>query len=136
MLKPLACAALLLGALPAHAALDEVLPKRAPDVATTKIAGHVLRVRTRGMVKEFAGSDGRVFATAFQGTERVDLVALLGARSEAYRAAARANRIGLHALVFTTPELAGVAVQHGRVTTARFWVPSRLPTGVRADALR
>jgi hypothetical protein len=134
--KALTYAVLLFGATPAHAALDELLPKRATDTANVKLAGHPLRVRTRGTVKEFAGADGKVFAATWSSAERVDLVELLGPHMDAYRAQARASRLGHHQLVFSTPELAAVVVQHGNVTTARFWVPSRLPVGVNADALR
>ena len=130
-------AAMLLGATQdAHAALDEVLAKRGNEIVAKKVGTHMLRVRSRGMLKEFAAEDGKVFAASWKGTSNLDLMSLLGTHAEAYRTALRARHQGLHGLVFSTPELSVSIVQAGRLMQGRVWLPGKMPTGVTLDALR
>jgi hypothetical protein len=119
----------------AHAALDEVLAKSSTEIAITNVAGHALRVRTRGNVKEFAGDDGKVFAATWTGL--TDLTALLGTHYAAYQAALSARKTHDHHVVhLSTPELTYSITAYGRMRSGKVVLNQSVPKGVNIDALR
>jgi hypothetical protein len=121
----------------AHAALDEVLAKSSKEVSTEQIAGQALRVRTRGVVKEFAGTDGKVFAAIWRGNAAPDLHALLGTHYASYEAALNARRKGGHNHLFlVTPEITINVISHNRMLAGSVYLTQGLPKGVTVDALR
>lgn len=133
----LAVAGTMVCSLPAFAALDEVLPAHGPDVVTTTIAGHTMRVRTRANVKEFANAQGKVFAATWSGQAAPDMRALLGAHFETYQTALRARRRGRHnLLLISTPELTVNVISHARLFFGAAYLTQELPKGVSPDALR
>jgi Protein of unknown function (DUF2844) len=121
----------------AHAALDEVLASSSKEVSVEPVAGQSLRVRTRGVVKEFAGTDGKVFAAIWRGNAAPDLHTLLGAHYASYETALNARRKGGHNHLFlTTPEITINVISHNRMIAGSVYLTRGLPKGVTVDALR
>lgn len=123
-------------AAPAHAALDEVLQKNARDVSAASIAGHALKVRVRGTLKEFADANGKVFAASWRGTAVPNYIELLGAHYPVYQAAVRARRPSdRNHFVVRTRELSLEVFSIGRMIIGKVILLQNLPHGVNADAL-
>jgi hypothetical protein len=129
--------AALLYSTSAHAALDEVLATSSKEVSVTQVAGQTLRVRTRGVLKEFAGKDGKVFAAVWRGTAPPNLHTLLGAHYASYETALNARRRGGHNHLFlSTPEITINVISHNRLLAGSVYLTNGLPKGVTVDALR
>jgi hypothetical protein len=121
----------------AHAALDEVLASSSKEVSVEPIAGQSLRVRTRGVVKEFAGTDGKVFAAIWRGNAAPDLHTLLGTHYASYETALNARRKGGHNHLFlVTPEITINVISHNRMLAGSVYLTRGMPKGVTVDALR
>jgi hypothetical protein len=119
----------------AHAALDEVMPKASPEITTTQMAGQVVRVRTRGSLREFAGADGKVFGAHWEGL--TDLQSLLGSHYASYMTAVRGRtHRGHHVVQVSTPEFTASVVAYGQLFKGTFVLTQSLPKGVTIDALR
>jgi Protein of unknown function (DUF2844) len=119
----------------AHAALDEVLAKSSTEIATANVAGHTLRIRTRGNLKEFAAEDGKVFAATWSGL--ADIQTLLGTHYAAFDAALRARpRHDHHVVHVSTPELTYSLTAYGNLRSGTVVLNQSLPKGVDINALR
>jgi Protein of unknown function (DUF2844) len=117
-----------------HAALDERLDDKAPDVTVVKIGRQALRLRVRGQVKEYADKTGRVFAVSWHG--RPKLQAVFGAHLDEFLTALRASRgRGGHLARVITPTINASMLVYGRYAQGKVVLVKSLPKGVDAHAL-
>jgi hypothetical protein len=131
----LAVALLLAASSIAHAALEDRLDDRAPDVHVEQIGGLSLRVRTRGSVKEFASPSGKIFAVRWSGFPY--LPSLFGKHFAEFRSATHAQRFHSgHVVRVITPTLNASLIVYGRFARGTAVLPKSVPAGVSVDALR
>jgi hypothetical protein len=97
---------------------------------------HEMVVSTGTSVREYAGSDGKVFAIGWDGPAMPDLQQALGAHFEEFLAAARANRGGHRYLAAQRGDLVLVSTGRMRAFTGRAYLASAVPPGVSIDELR
>jgi hypothetical protein len=131
-------AILILGvgaALPAHAALDDVLVAKSADVRAQQVAGQQLLLRQRGDVREFAGADGKVFAVVWHSRFAPDVMGLLGPYADAYRTARGLHPASHTHLLLRTPTVTVSLTAHARVHMGTIYLPQKLPAGVAIHAL-
>jgi hypothetical protein len=133
----LACACLLgLLPAPAHAALDEVLDRGAPDVRVVTVAGQRVYVRSHDGVEELADASGRVFAARWQRRFAPALGPLLGPYRADYEAALRQrHRLGHALLSLRTSRLAVQMHVRPRGVRGSICALQHLPKGVTLDAI-
>jgi Protein of unknown function (DUF2844) len=124
---------------------DSVAADRAKMKATLKVtqnkafAVHEITTPTKIVVREYLGSDGRVFGVAWQGPFLPDLSQLLGSFFGQYADAIQAERrtyVGHRPVNIQQPHL---VVQGGGRMLGHFgraYVPDMLPEGVSSDAIR
>lgn len=109
------------------------------DAGTILIAGrydrHEFRTAAGTRLREYASSDGTVFAVTWAGPVPPDLRTVLASHYAAFVAAARANRHNHHVLTMTTPELVLVNRRLPRGFAGRAFVPASMPAGVTAAEL-
>ncbi len=136
----------LLAATPALAALGADVSSVEADVAhmkgavrvTESSAYSVHEISTNhGMrVREFTGSDGKVFAVAWDGPVNPDLRQVLGSYYEQFVSAAAAVHGSHRHLAIEQP---GLVVQNNgrlRAFAGRAWVPSMLPQNFSVDQIQ
>jgi len=142
-----AFAALLALSSPTYAALggdvSSVSKDQARLKATVRVSSgerfslHELAAATGTKVREYAGTDGRVFGVAWQGPWRPDLRQLLGDYFDEYQQAARKKRTGLNGpLTSASSRLVIEMSGHPRAFYGRAYVPDLLPPGVQAAEVR
>jgi hypothetical protein len=97
---------------------------------------HELQAPTGTTIREFVSPRGEVFAVAWQGPSAPDLHQLLGDYFDTYvhawQAAPGARRRGRHV---DTGDLVVESGGHMRFITGRAYLRSKLPDGVRPDAI-
>lgn len=87
-------------------------------------------------VREFTGSDGKVFAVAWDGPVNPDLRQVLGGYYEQFLTAAAAVHVSHRHLAIEQP---GLVVQNNgrlRAFNGRAWVPSMLPQSFSVDQIQ
>lgn len=100
---------------------------------------HEIQAANGTVVREFAGSDGKVFAVAWHGPWMPDLHQVLGTYFDQYARAAQSQsgtRMGRRPLMIQQP---GLVVQNGghlRAFSGRAYVPEMLPSDVRAEDIQ
>ncbi|WP_153099772.1 DUF2844 domain-containing protein [Paraburkholderia hayleyella] len=142
--RSLAAAALAFAAH-AHAELGGMMSS---TQSASGVVQHVLlngAVRERSSVdaggttiREYAASDGRIFAYTWQGPTMPDLHALLGKYTASYRTGATANRAISNELHASRVERPDVVVESGgqmRSYLGRAWLPQALPPGISPNDL-
>ena len=126
-----------LGGSPQTVQADQARMKGAVRVSTSgAIAVHEISTDYGESVREYAGSDGRVFAVAWNGPVNPDLKQLLGTYYGQYqRAGARAHGNHRH-LAIRQPDLVFENSGRMRAFAGRAWVPSLLPANFSTADIR
>jgi hypothetical protein len=90
-------------------------------------------------VKEYVGTDGRVFAVTWRGRRPPDLATLLGAYFTQYQHAANAGGLTAHGLHHASVRGSEVVVEtagHMRDMWGRAFLPAMLPSGVEQSEIQ
>jgi hypothetical protein len=91
---------------------------------------HEIRLPSGTVVREFVGSDGKVFAVAWNGPTAPNLRQTLGRYFDAFAAAARLNHAGHSRLQVQRGDLVIQSSGHMRAFTGRAYLPLAIPDGV------
>jgi hypothetical protein len=91
---------------------------------------HELQLTSGTVVREFAGSDGKVFAVAWNGPTVPNLREILGQYFDSYVTAAKAPHSGHHHLQIRQSDLVVQAGGHMRSFSGVAYLPQALPDGV------
>jgi hypothetical protein len=91
---------------------------------------HEIQLPSGTLVREFAGSDGKVFAIAWNGPTVPNLRQTLGQYFDNYVAAAKAKHGGHHQLRIQESNLVVQAGGHMRAFSGRAYLPQSVPAGV------
>ena len=98
-----------------------------------------LRAPTGTTVREYVGSDGRVFGVAWQGPFIPNLRQLLGSYFDPFSQAAQAQKKGHPGhgpLLVQVPGLVVESGGHMRAFYGRAYVPGMVPAGAAAEGIR
>jgi hypothetical protein len=107
--------------------------------ASTRVRTHVITLRDGSVIKEFVGSDDRVFAVAWNTRLKPRLDELLGPYAPAFAAAAgqAARSPGVrHSLAVREGDLVVDATSHLDAHAGIAYLRSRVPADARIDELR
>jgi hypothetical protein len=96
---------------------------------------HEIQLPSGTRVREFAGSDGKVFAVAWAGPTVPNLREILGQYFDSYVTAAKAQHSGHHHLQIRESNLVVLAGGHMRAFSGVAYLPQALPSGVSAGDL-
>jgi hypothetical protein len=96
---------------------------------------HEIQLPSGTRVREFAGSDGKVFAVAWNGPTVPNLRQALGQYFDAYVAAAKAPHSGHHHLQIRESNLVVEAGGHMRAFSGIAYLPQAVPSGVSVGDL-
>ena len=96
---------------------------------------HEIQLPSGTVVREYSGSDGTVFAVAWQGPTVPNLRQTLGRYFDNYVTAAQANRMGHHHLQINQGGLVVHAAGHMRAFSGRAYLPQAVPSGVSVGDL-
>jgi hypothetical protein len=144
----LASAALVaaMGPCIAAAALGDAETSVSTDVAqlrgSIKITEHAnyrlheIQLPSGTVVREFAGSDGKVFAVAWSGPTVPNLRLTFGRYFDTYVAAAKGSRTGHTHLQIRQSDLVVQSGGHMRAFAGRAYLPQAIPSGVDVGDLR
>jgi len=137
-----------LSALPASAALGGDVSSIDADQAQMKgsvelqqsgaFTVHQIKAPSGTTVREYVSSAGTVFAVAWNGPFLPDLQQLLGGYFDQYSAgvkAAKASYVGRRPLNIQTSGLVVQMTGHVRDYHGRAYLPTQVPTGVKAEDL-
>jgi hypothetical protein len=91
---------------------------------------HEIQLPSGTLVREFVGSDGKVFAIAWNGPTVPNLRQTLGQYFDNYVAAAKAKHAGHHHLQIQQSDLVVQAGGHMRAFSGRAYLPQSVPAGV------
>ena len=91
---------------------------------------HEIQLPSGTLVREFAGSDGKVFAVAWNGPTVPNLRHTLGQYFDNYVAAAKAPHSGHHHLQIRESNLVVQAGGHMRAFSGLAYLPPAVPSGV------
>jgi hypothetical protein len=97
---------------------------------------HEIQLPSGTVVREFAGSDGKVFAVAWKGPTVPNLRQTLGQYFDNYMAAAKAPHAGHHHLQIRQSDLVVEVGGHMRAFSGLAYLPQALPSGVSVGDLR
>jgi hypothetical protein len=135
-----------LGCHIAHAALGEPQASVRADVAQLRgeveisrnplYDMHVIHLPSGTQVREYAATDGKVFAVAWNGPTVPNLRQTLGQYFDRYVAAAKANRLGRHPLRIDASDLVVHTGGHMRAFSGLAYLPQALPEGVTPGDLK
>lgn len=113
---------------------------RGTTVSMTSMQGydrHEIKTADGANVREFASSDGAVFAVSFDGPAIPDLKTMLGTHYDDYLAAAKAHRGNHHVMSFVTSDGLSVSITKlPRGFRGEAHLPALLPRGVAVQDLR
>jgi hypothetical protein len=96
---------------------------------------HEIKLPSGTVVREFAGSDGKVFAVAWSGPTVPNLREILGQYFDSYVTAAKAQHSGHHHLQIRESNLVVLAGGHMRAFSGLAYLPQALPSGVSVGDL-
>jgi len=96
---------------------------------------HEIRLPSGTLVREFAGSDGKVFAVAWNGPTVPNLRQTLGQYFDNYMTAAKAQHSGHHHLQIRESNLVVQAGGHMRAFSGLAYLPQAVPSGVSVGDL-
>jgi hypothetical protein len=98
---------------------------------------HELRSPAGVVVREYAGTSGKVFAVTWQGPTLPDMKQLLGSHFEEFqKAAQRQNRRGGHGpLIVKEPGLVVELGGHMRSFAGRAYIPEEVPSAVANEEI-
>jgi hypothetical protein len=97
---------------------------------------HEIRLPSGTVVREFVGSDGKVFAVAWNGPTAPNLRQTLGRYFETFAAAARLKHPGHNRLQIQQGDLVVQSSGHMRAFMGRAYLPHDIPVGVELGELR
>jgi hypothetical protein len=109
------------------------------SINVTEHAGyrlHEIQLSSGTKVREFAGTDGKIFAVAWSGPVPPNLRQTLGRYFDPFAAAAGARRTGRRHLQIRTGGLVVQAGGHMRAFAGRAYLPQGVPNGVDIGELR
>ncbi len=120
---------------------DRVKMKAAITVKSTdRYAVHEMTSNAGPTVREFATSDGKIFAVAWQGPFHPDYQQLLGPYFDQLRQAtdraAQQRRARRAPVMIETPAFVFQSFGHFRSLAGRAWVPQMLPPGVSVEEIQ
>ena len=117
---------------------DGVSMKSAVRVtANTGFAVHEIASPSGTVLREFVGTDGRVFAVSWHGLVNPDLRQVLGTYYVRYeQGAATAIHRSHRQLAIALPDLMFENSGRQRAFAGRAWVPAMLPAGVSTDDIK
>jgi hypothetical protein len=96
---------------------------------------HEIQLPSGTVVREFAGSDGKVFAVAWNGPTVPNLRQTLGQYFDTYAAAAKAQHPGHRQLQIRQSDLVVLAGGHMRAFSGLAYLPQAMPSGVSVGDL-
>ncbi len=96
---------------------------------------HEIQLPSGTLVREYSGTDGIVFAVAWNGPFMPDLRQVLGRYFDAYVAAAKARHSDHHHLQIQQNDLVVQSSGHMRAFNGRAYLPQAIPGGVSAGDL-
>jgi hypothetical protein len=96
---------------------------------------HEIQLPSGTLVREFTGSDGQVFAVAWNGPTVPDLRQTLGQYFDAYVAAAKAPHAGHRHVQIRDSNLVVLAGGHMRAFSGLAYLPQAIPSGVSVGDL-
>jgi hypothetical protein len=96
---------------------------------------HEIQLPSGTLVREFAGSDGKVFAVAWSGPTVPNLRQTLGQYFDSYVTAAKAPHSGHHHLQIRESNLVVQAGGHMRSFSGLAYLPQAVPSGVSVGDL-
>jgi hypothetical protein len=102
----------------------------------TRYTLHEIKLPSGTVVREFAGSDGKVFAVAWSGPAVPNLREILGQYFDSYVTAAKARHSGHHHLQIHESNLVVLAGGHMRAFSGLAYLPQALPSGVSVGELQ
>ena len=130
----------------AGAALGEVEPSVQEDAAalrgSDKVTEHAnyrlheIQLPSGSLLREFVGSDGKVFAVAWNGPTMPNLRQAFGRYFDTVTAAAKDSRTGHSHLQIQHSDLVVQSSGHMRAFSGRAYLPQSLPSGVAVGDLR
>jgi hypothetical protein len=130
----------------AGAALGEVEPSVQDDAAalrgSVKVTEHAnyrlheIQLPSGSLLREFVGSDGKVFAVAWNGPTVPNLRQAFGRYFDTFVTAPRVRRAGHTQLQIQRSDLVVQASGHMRAFSGRAFLPQSLPSGVAVGDLR
>ena len=97
---------------------------------------HEIQLPSGTVVREFAGSDGKVFAVAWSGPFVPNLRQTLGRYFDTYVAAAKSSHTGHTHLQIRQSDLVLQSGGHMRAFSGRAYLPQAIPSGVDVGDLR
>jgi hypothetical protein len=97
---------------------------------------HEIQSPSGTLVREFVGSDGKVFALAWNGPVAPNLRQTLGRYFDNYVAAAKTSHSGHHQLQFQSGDLVVQASGHMRLFSGRAYLQPAVPAGISIGDLR
>jgi hypothetical protein len=97
---------------------------------------HEIQLPSGTLLREYVGSDGKVFAIAWNGPAIPNLRQTLGLYFDNYVTAAKANRSGHHHLQIQQSDLVVQSSGHMRAFSGRAYLPPAVPGGVSVGDLR
>jgi len=134
-----------LGPCVAYATLGEPEASVQADVAlakgSIKVTAHAnyrlheIQLPSGTLVREFVGSDGKVFAIAWKGPTMPNLRQTLGQYFDNYVTAAKAKHLGHDHLQIQQSDLVVQAAGHMRAFSGRAYLPQAVPSGVSVGDL-
>ena len=109
------------------------------SIKATEHAGYrvqEIQLPSGTLVREFVGSDGNVFAVAWNGPTVPNLRQTLGQYFDNFVAAAQAKHADHHHLQIQQSDLVVQAAGHMRAFSGRAYLPQAVPAGVSIGDLR
>ncbi len=97
---------------------------------------HEIQMVSGTVVREFVGSDGKVFAVAWSGPTIPNLRQMLGQYFDNYVTAAKSKHAGHTHLQIQQSDLVVQAAGHMRAFSGRAYLPQAVPSGVSVGDLR
>jgi hypothetical protein len=145
-----AVCAILISSMPAWAGLGgDIASVQADEIqmqgtrrmmAANRYTLHEIQAANGTVVREYASSDGKVFAVAFHGPFLPDMRQVLGTYFDQYYRAVQAlpitARRGRRPVMIEEPGLTVQIGGHLRGFTGRAYVPEMLPSGVRPEDIQ
>ena len=96
---------------------------------------HEIQLPSGTLVREFAASDGKVFAVAWNGPTIPNLREIMGQYFDSYVTAAKAQHSGHHHLQIRQSDLVVLAGGHMRAFSGLAYLPQAIPSGVSVGDL-
>jgi hypothetical protein len=109
------------------------------SIKTTEHASyrlHEIQLPSGTTLREFAGSDGKVFAVAWNGPNVPNLRQTFGRYYDAFVTAAKVKHVGHTHLQIQQNDLVVQSIGHMRAFVGRAYLPQAVPSGVDLGELR